>query len=100
MNSNVPITSEPAVTRSVFVGDLSFFCTEIDLATIFSPFGRIDCVEIKRGRYGDSLMHGFVEYESEISAQIAIQEMHGKKFMGRTMRYFLMLFTYPILAAH
>lgn len=75
-----------APTKSVFVGDLSFFCTEIELAMAFSPFGEISALEIKRGRYGDSLMHGFVEYTTDIAAQNAIMEMNGKKFMGRKMR--------------
>jgi len=52
----------------------------------FNQFGEIAALEIKRGRYGDSLMHGFVEYTTEASAINAIMEMNGKKFMGRKMR--------------
>jgi RNA recognition motif-containing protein len=74
------------LARSIFVGDLSFFCTEIELASAFEKFGTIVSLEIKRGRFGDSLMHGFVEYDNEASATTAIQEMNGKKFMGRKMR--------------
>lgn len=82
-----PVGPTPeTMARSVFVGDLSFFCTEIDLAAAFSPFGRVLSVEIKRGRFGDSLMHGFVEFESEACTHTVIHHMHGKKFMGRTMR--------------
>jgi RNA recognition motif-containing protein len=79
---------EPLATKSVFLGDLSFFCTENDIRTVFSTFGMITNLEIKRGRHGDSLMHGFVEFDREVSAYKAIRTMHGKKFKGRKMRYF------------
>jgi len=77
---------EQRASRSVFVGDLSFFCTEIDLGPIFAKIGNIISLEVKRGRHGDSLMHGFVEYDLESSAQNAIAQMNGRKFMGRCMR--------------
>lgn len=75
-------------TKSLFVGDLSFFCTEVDLGPLFAKFGNLASLEVKRGRHGDSLMHGFVEYELESSAQVAIAELNNRKFMGRCMRYF------------
>jgi hypothetical protein len=77
---------DPRLRRSVFVGDLSFFCTEIDLANVFSRFGHVVTVEIKRGRHGDSLLHGFVEFDSDASAELAIQYINGRKWMGRTLR--------------
>lgn len=73
-------------SRCVFVGDLSFFCTELDLAEAFKQCGPISRLEVKRGRHGDSLLYAFVEFHSEISAQIAIREMNNIKFMGRTMK--------------
>jgi RNA recognition motif-containing protein len=78
--------TDQRVSRSVFVGDLSYFCTEIDLANLFRKYGKIVNIEIKRGRQGDSLMHGFVEYELDVSAQLAIHYLHGFKYMGRKMR--------------
>lgn len=79
-------TGSSQSAKSLFVGDLSFFCTELELAAAFSPFGPIASLEIKRGRHGDSLMHGFVEFVSDADAVSAIQEMNGKKFMGRKLR--------------
>lgn len=79
--------SNSSSSKTIFVGDLSFFCTELELAMAFNPFGEIAALEIKRGRYGDSLMHGFLEYTTEIAAHNAITEMNGKKFMGRKIRY-------------
>lgn len=80
------LSIEPNATKGLFVGDLSSFATEKDLHHIFSPYGSILSVEIKRGRHGDSLLHGFVEYASEASAYAAIQDMHNRKFKGRKMR--------------
>lgn len=73
-------------TRSLFVGDLSFFCKEHDLNMLFSTVGYVIGVDIKRGRSGDSLMHGFVEMESEEIAEAALFRFNDFKFMGRKMR--------------
>lgn len=73
-------------SKGVFVGDLSSFCAEKDLYDLFAPFGRISAIEIKRGRHGDSLLHGFVEYESDQAAAAAIEAMNGYKYRGRRMR--------------
>lgn len=78
------MSSQP--TRSLFVGDLSFFCTEVDLVEAFSCFGEILNCEIKRSRGGDSLMHGFVDFAREADACRAIQHMNGRKFMGRKLK--------------
>lgn len=73
--------------RTLFVGDLSFFCEDSDLRMLFSSFGEVISVEIKRGRAtGDSLMHGFVEMDSEQNAEVALNELRNKKFLGRKMR--------------
>ncbi len=84
--SNHGNNNQPTGNNSVFVGDLSYFCTEIELASLFSPFGGIISVEIKRGRHGDSLMHGFLEFVNNDEAHRAIQEINGIKFMGRKIR--------------
>lgn len=77
---------EQRARRTIFVGDLSFFCSEVDLGPVFAKIGNIVSLEIKRGRHGGSLMHGFVEYDLEASAQNAIAQLNGQKFMGRCMR--------------
>lgn len=77
---------EPNATKGLFVGDLSSFCTEKDLYAMYSPFGTILAIEIKRGRHGDSLLHGFVEYDSIVASFRAMEAFHGQKIMGRRMR--------------
>lgn len=80
------LNMDPNATKGLFVGDLSSFTTENDLHQLFGTFGSILSVEIKRGRHGDSLLHGFVEYASEASAFSAMQVMHNRKYKGRKMR--------------
>lgn len=73
--------------RTLFVGDLSFFCEDDDLRKLFSGYGQVISVEIKRGKAtGDSLMHGFVEMDSEESAENALNQLRNQKFLGRRMR--------------
>lgn len=72
---------------ALFVGDLSFYCTETDLKQLFSVYGKTKRAEIKRGRFGDSLMHGFVELDTVHGAQLAIQNLNTTKFLGRRLRY-------------
>lgn len=72
--------------RTLFLGDLSYFCTEEDLCSIFAPFGSISTVRVRRGVTGESLMHGFIALDSHEAAKQAIAELDGKIFMGRSMR--------------
>lgn len=76
----------PQATKSLFVGDLSFFCREVDLYELFAKYGAISSVEIKYGRMRDSMHHGFVEFCSLVSSYAAVKELNGKKFLGRIMR--------------
>lgn len=73
-------------SHGVFVGDLSYFATEQDLIQLFSPYGPIDSVMIRRGKSGDTLHYGFVKM-NEVCAQTAINSLQGFKFMGRKLRY-------------
>lgn len=58
---------------------------------LFNTVGKVSSVEIKRGPNGESLLHAFIKFESEISAQLAIQGIHGMKFMGRSIVYVLFM---------
>lgn len=73
-------------SKTLFVGDLSFFCTEEDLLSIFSGYGPILTVRVRRGVKGDSLMHGFVALASSEAANRAIRDLDGIEFMGRNLR--------------
>ena len=78
-----------STVHSVFVGDLSFFCEEVDLYQLFRPFGEILRATIVRGKEGKSAKktsyYGFVDFPTRASAQRAIEALHGKMFLGRIM---------------
>lgn len=72
--------------RTIFVGDLSYFCNEEDLFSLFAQFGNIMTVRVRRGVTGESLMHGFIAMETTESANAAISSLDGMEFMGRNIR--------------
>lgn len=93
MTSSVPshVGSTESMISSIstcllFVGDLSSFCTELDLTTAFVPYGPVLSAKIRKGRSGDSLMHGFVELQDSNYAQKAIDNLNDTKLLGRRMR--------------
>ncbi len=73
--------------RTIFVGDLSYFCNEDDLFNLFSQFGKILTVRVRRGVTGESLMHGFIAMDTAEAAGLAITGLDGMEFMGRNIRY-------------
>jgi hypothetical protein len=81
-----PESSVVANNHTVFIGDLSYFCTEEHLIPVFRPYGIISEVKVKRNNKGETLMFGFVSYEDESSVNAAIAELNGKEFMGRCLR--------------
>lgn len=85
-STNSEQITQAVLTQSLFVGDLSFFCGEEELQTLFGNYGKVTNVEIKRGKFGDSLMHGFVEMDDVDSAKQALEALNDSKFMGRKLR--------------
>lgn len=73
-------------SRTLFLGDLSYFCTEEDLCALFAPYGPILTVRVRRGVTGESLMHGFIALDSPDAARRAITDLDGVEFMGRNIR--------------
>lgn len=75
-------------SNSLFVGDLPKFCSEQDLEKLFSPFGPILDVKIKRNNNtGKTLSYGFVTLSSLELADEARMRMDGCMLMGRKLRY-------------
>jgi RNA recognition motif-containing protein len=72
--------------HSLFLGDLSYFCTEDDLFHLFSPYGPLVAVKVHRGKTGNPLLHGFVSFQQEAHASLALAELSGVQFMGRVLR--------------
>jgi RNA recognition motif-containing protein len=73
--------------NEVFVGDLSFFCQELQLFELFSVYGLVTDARVKRSDRGNrTLMYGFVRMAELEQAAQAATELHGKLYMGRKMR--------------
>jgi RNA recognition motif-containing protein len=73
-------------SHELFVGDLSFFCSEKHLHELFQPYSPVD-IRIKRSdTRGRSLMFGFVKMESQEMASRASADLNGKVFMGRVIK--------------
>ncbi len=71
----------------IFVGDLSFFCKEMDLYELFCPYGQVLKPRIRRSdKDGRTLMYGFVEMPVLEDAEKAVRALQGSRFQGRDIR--------------
>ncbi len=69
---------------NIYVGNLSYDCTESDLRTAFSAYGEVNDVRLITDRdTGRSKGFGFVEMPDAGQATAAIDGLNGKDFMGR-----------------
>jgi RNA recognition motif-containing protein len=72
---------------NIYVGNLSYDCTEDQLTEAFQAHGDVDSVRIIRDRMsGRSKGFGFVEMPNNEEAQAAITALDGKEFDGREIR--------------
>jgi len=73
--------------KKIYVGNLSWNCTDADLRELFSPFGSVESASVITDREtGRSRGFGFVEIDSADGADRAISELDGKDFDGRPLR--------------
>mmetsp|Transcript_35181 Transcript_35181/g.77011 ORF Transcript_35181/g.77011 Transcript_35181/m.77011 type:complete len:123 (-) Transcript_35181:95-463(-) len=81
------MTSDPALSRTLYVGGLDDNVDRAMLQAAFLPFGEIRTVEIPSdNKTGKHRGFGFVEFAEEGDAQDAIDNMHESEFFGRTIR--------------
>jgi RNA recognition motif-containing protein len=72
---------------TLFIGDLSIFCTIQDIEKVFSTFGPIVDIRIKRDENTNkNLSYGFVKYVLVNSAEQALNNLNGFVLCGRPMR--------------
>jgi len=72
--------------KKIFVGNLSYSATEVELRSLFEAFGAVESVHIVTDR--DSVQprgFGFVEMPNDAEAANAITGMNGKDLQGRTL---------------
>jgi len=71
--------------KKLYVGSLSFKCTDEDLSNLFAQYGNVISARVIIDREtGRSKGFGFVEME-EADAQIAIQNLNGFSLAGRAI---------------
>ncbi len=74
------------MTKKLYVGNLSYNSVEDDIRDLFAEVGDVVSVTIITDRdTGRSKGFGFVEMDSENSAQDAIAQLHGRELDGRTL---------------
>jgi RNA recognition motif-containing protein len=82
------ISQSNHLKNSLFIGDLSIFCSEDDLRNIFSPFGELLEIKIMKSEdKGRSLSYGFVKYADTNCASHALNELQHVMLHGRNLRY-------------
>lgn len=72
--------------ETLFVGDLSFFCSDEDLSRTFSPFGPLGSASVRKSKANEPLHYGFVEVPVE-NVEKAIESLNGTVLLGRRLRY-------------
>ena len=74
-------------STTLFLGDLSVFCTEKDIRKLFRPFGTIEAIRVKRGSSSKTnLSYGFIKFSTRESAEMALDQLNGILFLGRALR--------------
>jgi RNA recognition motif-containing protein len=75
------------VTKKLYVGNLPFSMTEESLRDLFEQHGQTQSVNVITDREtGRSRGFGFVEFETQESAQAALAALDGKEIEGRPLR--------------
>ena len=71
---------------NIYVGNISFQCSDTDLEQLFAQFGQVDRANVVIDRQtGRSRGFGFVEMPNDEEAQKAIAELNGKEVDGRAL---------------
>jgi RNA recognition motif-containing protein len=78
-------------TRSIFVRDLPYFCCSTDLAKFFFEQMHVPIVHavVCKNKKRRTLQFGCVMFEKEEHVALAVEEMNGRRFVGRDIRVML-----------
>ncbi|OHD19877.1 MAG: RNA-binding protein [Spirochaetes bacterium GWB1_59_5] len=75
------------MSKKIYVGNMNYATTEDSLRELFGQFGGVSSVAVIMDRAtGRAKGFGFVEMESDQSAQAAIQKLDGQEYEGRKLR--------------
>lgn len=72
--------------RSLFLGDLSCFCEEVDVYRFFASCGEIEGIRLMRSKNNNKCLgYGFITFYDINVLPIAMQ-LYGRVFMGRKIK--------------
>jgi len=72
---------------NIFVGNLGPDVTEVEIAELFKPYGRVESVQLVRELFTGKLRgFGFVEMPGKAHSLAAISGLNGKEFAGRPLK--------------
>lgn len=73
--------------RKLYIGNLAWEVSSGDLEDLFGQHGAVASATVITDRMsGRSRGFGFVEFDNEEEAQMAMDELNDKEFKGRPMR--------------
>jgi len=86
-NISIPGNTVINTANRIYVGSLHYDLTEADLRMVFSPFGNIKSLDIVRdNNTGRSRGYCFITFETEESADNAINTMNNYQLAGRPIK--------------
>ena len=72
---------------NVYVGNLSYGCTEEQLRALFEQFGAVESANLITDKAsGQSKGFGFVEMKQQADAEEAIKQLNGRTMDGRPLK--------------
>ncbi len=72
--------------KKMYVGNIPYNATEVELREMFSEIGEIDSLKIMKDQFTDrSKGFGFIEMVNEEDAKKAIATLNGKDFKGKSL---------------
>ena len=74
------------MSKNIYVGNLSYKCSDADLRQVFEAYGQVTSAKIVMDREtGKSRGFGFVEMDVPAAAEEAITKLNGSDFNGRRL---------------
>jgi len=71
---------------NIYVGNLSYDCSDADLKAAFEAFGQVTSAQVIKDKFsGESRGFGFVEMANKEEAEKAIAELNGTELKGRAL---------------
>lgn len=72
---------------NIYVGNLSFQVTEVDLRAEFEKFGKVNTATVIKDKLtGKSKGFGFIEMPNISEAELAIKKLDGASVKGRNLK--------------